>query len=92
MKKASTVTRANLKTTAAMCRRTLGGEYHWYAIASPVKRGTDSMTVDVIHGHRRKKREEGWEPMNRTRFGLGVENEHDEAGRDGRTRLARPNS
>ena len=75
-----------------MCRRTFGGEYHRYAVASLVNLGTDLMTVDVIHGRRRKKRGEGWEPANVTRFSLGVENEKDNAGRDGLTRLARPNS
>ena len=75
-----------------MCRRTFGGEYHRYAIASPVNLGTGLMTVDVIHGRYRKKRGEEWEIAKKNRFSLGVENESDDAGRDGLTRLARPNS
>ena len=50
------------------------------------------MTVDVIHGRRRKKKGEGWEPAKKNKFSLGAENEQDDAGRDCLTRLARPNS
>ena len=75
-----------------MCRRTFGGEYHRYAIASPVNLGTGLLTAYVIHGRRRKKRGEEWEPAKKNRFSLDVDNEQDDAGRDGLTRLARPNS
>ena len=34
----------------------------------------------------------GKNPVSNTRFSLSVENEQADAGRDGRTRLARPNS
>ena len=48
------------------------------------------MAVDVLCGRRREKREESRELS--TIFSLSVENEHADAGRDGRTRLTRPNS
>ena len=40
----------------------------------------------------RPPRKSGGIPQVSTRFSLGVENEQADAGRDGRTRLARPNS
>ena len=54
-------------------------ERHRYAIARPDKLGTDPMAGDGI-------------PRVGTRFRLSVGNEQADAGRDGRIRLARPNS
>ena len=45
------------------------------------------MAVDSVDGRRRGNREEP-----RDIFSLSVENEQADAGRDGRARLARPNS
>ena len=43
----------------ALCRRTLGSERHWYAIARPYKLGTDPMAYGgFINGRRRGTREE----------------------------------
>ena len=52
------------------------------------------MAVDGIDGRRRGKRRKEMSPGVRvsTRLSLGVKNERTDAGRDGRTCLARPNS
>ena len=47
------------------------------------------MAVQIITRHRRENRENS---VRSTRFGLSMENEQTDAGRDSRTRLARPNT
>ena len=59
------------------------------------KTGTAPMAVDVVDGHLshgRQEEEEEKNPRVSTRFSLGLGNERVDAGRDGRTCLARPNS
>ena len=75
----------------APCRRTLGIERHRYAIAGPDKLGTDPMACGdykLINGRRRQTREESRKYQIQPEYG----DEQADAGRDCRTRLARPNS
>ena len=44
--------------------------------------------INGIYGHRRGKQEDSWVS---TRFSLSLEKKRTDVGRDGRTRLARPN-
>ena len=67
-----------------LCRRTLGSERHRYAIAWLDKLGTDPMVYGgFINGRRR-----GTQHQIQPEYG----DEQADAGRDGWTRLARPNS
>ena len=58
----STITRATLKTTLTLCRRTLRGERHRNANAWFYKLGTRPMAVDGTGGRRRGKGKGGEEP------------------------------
>ena len=42
-----------------MCRWTLGGERHKYALHDLIELGTDPIATGRIYGHRREKREQG---------------------------------
>ena len=53
---------------------------------------TGPMVVDGIDRHRRGKQQERDELSSKTRFSLGVRNKRADAGREGRTCRARPNS
>ena len=63
----------------------------------PYSPETAPMAVDVVdghlsHGRQEEEEEEKKNPRVSTKFSLGLENERVDAGRDGRTCLARPNS
>ena len=55
----------------SLCRWTLDGERHRYAIAWPGKHQTDVLTVDGIHKPRHGKREEGEEPASKHQVQAG---------------------
>ena len=73
----------------ALCRRTLGRERHRYAIAWLNTLGTDPMAYGDITQWTPPRKSERI-PWVSSRFSLSVENEQAHAGRDGRTRPARP--
>ena len=90
LEKLAPVTGTTLRITGSLCRWTLGSERHRYAIARH-----DKLMIDPI--------DSGWPKKNRTpprkaggilivsiRFSLSMEYEQVDAGRDGQTRLARP--
>ena len=75
----------------APCRRTFGSERHRYAIAWPYKLRTDLMAhggYKWINRRRRGTREESRKHQIQPEYGYAQA----DAGRDCRTRLARPNS
>ena len=49
----------------ALCRRTIGGDRHRYAIAGPGKLGTDPVAVDGIDGRRYLSLMEEEEPVSK---------------------------
>ena len=74
----------------ALCRRTLGSERHRYAIAWPDKLGTDPMAYGgFINGRHRGTR---GNPVSKHEVQPENGDEQADAGRDGWTRLAKPNS
>ena len=74
----------------ALCRRTLGSERHRYAIAWPDKLGTDPMAYGGFIMD--AAAELGKNPVSKHQIQPEYGDEQADAGRDGWTRLARPNS
>ena len=80
------VTRATMGPMA-LCQRTLAGD----AIGTQFLRDSPDGAFPVSIPYCDGKQEERERPVVSTRFSLGVENDRADAGRDGCTRLARPN-
>ena len=76
----------------ALCRRTLGSKRRRYAIAWPNKLGTDPMAHGGLNNYMGAAAELRRNPVSKHQIRREYGNEQADAGRDCRTRLARPNS
>ena len=76
----------------ALCRQTLGSERYRYLIAWPDKRGTDRWRMEVLNEQMDAAAELGRNPVSEHQIQPEYGDEQADAGRNCRSRLARPNS